>query len=332
MPLTRTVTPENQRLLHRIYRQSRHHAVRQRAHCILLRSQGKRVDDLVEIFSVSRKTIYNWFESWETRSMAGLYDHPGRGRKPTFTPEQQEQISQWSQEHPQKLKQVLDKIKEEWGIEVSQKTVTRVLKGLQMSWHRFRRVVGGHPDAQVYADKQAELEGLKQLEDAGEIDLYYLDESGFCLIPYVPYGWQLIGETLELPSQRSQRLNVLGLMSRRNHLASYVSTQSITSEVVIACIDTFFAEVDKRTVIVMDQCSIHTSGAVMDKLEEWKERKIELFELPSYSPELNLIEILWRFMKYEWIEVRAYRSWQSLVDYVEKVLREFGVNYVINFV
>jgi hypothetical protein len=37
-------------------------------------------------------------------------------------------------------------------------------------------------------------------------------------------------------------------------------------------------------------------------------------------------------MKYEWIEVSAYRNWQSLVDYVEKVLREFGDKYVINFV
>ena len=121
-------------------------------------------------------------------------------------------------------------------------------------------------------------------------------------------------------------------MNRRNHLEAYVSTQSITSEVVIACIDTFFAQVDKRTVIVMDQASIHTSGAMLDKLEEWKQRNIEIFELPSYSPELNLIEILWRFIKYEWIEISAYQSWQSLVDYVEKVLREFGDNYVINFV
>ena len=35
-----------------------------------------------------------------------------------------------------------------------------------------------------------------------------------------------------------------------------------------------------------------------------------------YSPQLNLIEILWRFMKYEWIELNAYESWDSLVSYV----------------
>jgi len=43
-----------------------------------------------------------------------------------------------------------------------------------------------------------------------------------------------------------------------------------------------------------------------------------------YSPQLNLIEILWRFMKYEWIDRSAYESWQSLVDFVEKMLKEFG--------
>jgi hypothetical protein len=36
----------------------------------------------------------------------------------------------------------------------------------------------------------------------------------------------------------------------------------MTSEVVIACIDAFFATVDKRTVIVVDQASIHTSDAI----------------------------------------------------------------------
>ena len=49
------------------------------------------------------------------------------------------------------------------------------------------------------------------------------------------------------------------------------------------------------------------------------------------SPELNLIEILWRFMKYEWIELSVYESWINLVEYVEKVLVGFGNEYVINF-
>jgi hypothetical protein len=47
---------------------------------------------------------------------------------------------------------------------------------------------------------------------------------------------------------------------------------------------------------------------------------------------LNLIEILWRFIKYEWSDIDAYSSWENFTASVEKILREFGDKYVINFV
>ncbi|MEH2253077.1 transposase [Nostoc sp.] len=54
--------------------------------------------------------------------------------------------------------------------------------------------------------------------------------------------------------------------------------------------------------------------------------------LPFYSLELNLINILWRFMKYEWIDIDAYSSWKTFVASVGKIIWEFKKNYVINFV
>jgi len=117
-----------------------------------------------------------------------------------------------------------------------------------MSWHRLRLVVGGQPNAAEYIDKQAQLEELKRL-----------DESGFSLIPSVPYGWQPVGETVGIPSKHSRRLNVWGVMNRHHQLQSYVSLQTITSDVIIACINNFFPSVDKRTVIIVDRAPIHTS-------------------------------------------------------------------------
>jgi transposase len=81
----------------------------------------------------------------------------------------------------------------------------------------------------------------------------------------------------------------------------------------------------------MDKASFHTSKKIQDKINEWNRKNLQIFWLPSYSPQLNLIEILWRFMKYEWIEIDAYSSWQNLVNYVEKIIREFGQEYKINF-
>ena len=320
------------KLLERIYRQSRHHQVRQRAHCLILANQGIKVEELLKIFPVSYKTIYNWFNRWELEGIVGLYNKPGQGCKPTFNSAQKQKIIEWTLQEPRQLKQVVQKVKEEWGIEVSTKTIKRILKTLSMSWHRMRRGVGGEPNEDEYEEKQAQLEELKRLELQELIDLYYLDESGFSLIPSVPYGWQNIGEYLTISSRRSRRLNVLGIMNRKNDIKSYVSFQSINSDVVIACIDAFFPRVDKPTVIVVDQSSIHTSDAILDKIEEWLERGITIFVLPSYSPQLNLIEILWRFIKYEWIEIDAYKSWESFMASVEKILKEFGKNYVINFV
>ncbi len=196
----------------------------------------------------------------------------------------------------------------------------------------MRRAVGGEPNPQEYEEKKAQLEELQRLEDEGKINLYYLDETGFSLIPCVPYEWQDIGEYLPIPCRRSRNLNVLGIMNRSNHLEAYVSTQTINSDVVIACIDAFFPTVDKPTVIVVAQASIHTSDVILDKVEEWHERNLRIFTLPTYSPELNLIEILWRFIKCEWLEIDAYSSWENLVTSGEKILKEFGENYVINFV
>lgn len=332
MIFLREINPLSLKLLERIYRQSRYHHVRQRAHFLILAGQGIKLEELMKIFNVSYKTIYNWINRWELQGMMGLYNKPGRGRKRILKPEQEAEIREWAKLEPRQLKKTLQRIKSEWDIEVSAETIKRILRNSYMSWHRMRRDVEGEPDPIEYKEKSAQLTEFKRLEDEGKINLYYLDETGFCLIPSVPYGWQDIGEYLTINSRRSSRLNVLGIMNRNNHLETYVSTQSINSDVIIACIDTFFPYVDKPTVIVVDQSSIHTSSIILDKLEEWSDRGITIFQLPPYSPELNLIEILWRFIKYQWIEIDAYKNWQTFVASVEKILREFGKNYVINFV
>lgn len=292
MSFTRDINLDTIKLLKRIHRHSRHFQVRNRAHCLLLRKKGFTVRKLSETFDKSEKTIFNWLNRWETQGL----------------------------------------IEEKWQKKVSKKTITRIIKSLRMSWHRMRKVCVGKPSPEEYERKKLELEELKRADQQREIDLYYLDESGFSLLTNVPYAWQNIGEYRGIKSSKSKRINVLGIMNRWGNLESYISLQSINSDVVVNCLETFFAKVERKTVIVMDQASIHTGNGIQDYLEEWKDRGIEIFILPSYSPELNLIEMLWRFIKYQWLEIEAYLSWENLVFSVEKILKEYGKKYVINFV
>ena len=189
----------------------------------------------------------------------------------------------------------------------------------------------GEPDTDEYAKKKQELEVLKEQAAAGEIDLRYFDESGFSLNSNSPYAWQDKADRHAVKSRRSQPFNVLGLMNIYGELDSYIFTGGTTSEVVIACIDSFSQSCTESTTIVMDQASIHTSNSIENKLLEWETKGIHIFWLPTYSPQLNLIEILWRFMKYEWIELNAYESLDKLAAYIEKVLKGFGKEYIINF-
>jgi transposase len=67
------------------------------------------------------------------------------------------------------------------------------------------------------------------------------------------------------------------------------------------------------------------------KLVNGVRKRWKYMSTPTYSPQLNIIEILWRFMKYEWLETKAYNCWKTLTSYVEHILRHFGDRYVINF-
>ena len=318
------LSKETLKILDRIRQQSKYYQVRQRAHCIKLSFQGYQISELIQIFKVSRNTIYNWFNNWDCSSLAGLYNNPGRGRKPLFNINQEKLIKEWVKETPKNLEKVQDKIKKEWGVSSSKDTIKRVLKIAKMGWYRIKRRVGGSPVSSFYNKKIKELKKLKEKECIGEIEIRYVDESGFCLIPYIPYAWQESKQKTTVKSQPSKRLNVLGFLTRHNELEVYTFNCSINSDVVIACIDDFSEKITKKTVLIMDNSSVHQNNFLWDKEEEWSEKGLDIFFLPTYSPHLNIIEILWRFIKYKWLEVGAYESYSALLEAVEKILINFG--------
>ena len=143
------LSPETESMLERIYKQSRHHQVRQRSQCIIMSFRGFKISELMMIFGVSRKTIYNWFTWWEDEKLLGLYNQPGRGRKTKLDREQQAQLKEWVRAEPRNLKKTLIKIQEEWGLSLSKDTVKRIIKKLGMRWKRMKRGVAGKPSTNM---------------------------------------------------------------------------------------------------------------------------------------------------------------------------------------
>ena len=289
MRFVQSLDPLTEKLLGRLYKHSKKHLVRQRAHGILLSAAGTPVLELAALLGKTPRTIYNWLDRWEERRFAGLYDAPGRGRKKSLNASREEQVRHWIKEHPKNPGKVIALVKEHTGVLVSKRTIQRILHTLRFRWRRVRRKPRGKPDPEKYAQRKQQLEVLKAQEAAGEIALYYFDESGFCQIPYLPYAWQEKGETLALESERGKRLNVLGFLSRVQGLTAYTREGSVTTELVIACFDAFANTLTQKTVVVLDNASFHTSAAIEKKISEWKSKNLELFYLPE---RLVLVETL----------------------------------------
>ena len=178
------------------------------------------------------------------------------------------------------------------------------------------------------------MKALQEREDQGKHELYYFDESGFSQSSSVPYAWSPIGQPWEIPAYtHSQRLNVLGFLSRQGKLVYHTTTESVTTATVISAFDQFIAQKDPDTfaIVILDNASMHRSRAFARKRLEWLNHRLHVIHLSAYSPELNLIEIFWRRVKYSWLPLTAYESFATLCSEVHRVLGGYGNEYTITY-
>ena len=161
--------------------------------------------------------------------------------------------------------------------------------------------------------------------------MYYGDASHFSTVPNVPYAWQTKDEPILLPSSRSKSLSVLGLMSPCSKLFQKTYEGSVNSQTMVDFLDEFCETITKKTVIILDNAPIHKSKLFTSNIEKWQEQDLYIYFIPPYCPELNLIEIMWRFIKYQWLSFEAFVDFKSLKIHLKEVLDNFGTKYSINF-
>ena len=307
------------------------HLTRKRAHAILLSWQGYSVPMICSIYDVCRQTVSSWFSKWSKLGLCGLIDRSGRGRPPVLDDQQKSDIIKRVEKSPRSLKVVLSDLEIEFGIAISIDTLKLVCKQAGLVWKRVRKSLRSKRNQDKFDAATAEIKELIQQHQEHKIDLCYFDESGFTLEPCVPYAWQPSEGTLEIRSSKSKRLNVLGFVNRDCKFNSFVFEGTINTAVVVACINEFSLHIKIPTTLVIDNASTHTSNEFNENLERWKERGLTIYRIPPYSPELNIIEIIWRKIKYEWLDFSAYESYNSLRKELFNVLSNIGKTHRVEF-
>ena len=164
--------------------------------------------------------------------------------------------------------------------------------------------------------------------------MYYFDEAGFCGSPPVQAAWSPVGKPHEILPAPHQRVNVLGLL---DFGAQQLHHQQVRGSVDRPTVERFLDEficsrpnTDSPSFLVLDNASIH-HHIDQELMTKWLcQHKTLLCYLPTYSPELNMIEIVWKHAKYHW---RDFMTWakNELVEKVANLLDGYGSKFKIDF-
>ena len=169
------------------------------------------------------------------------------------------------------------------------------------------------------------------LEKKGKIDIFYFDESGFSISSNMPYLWSEINNTAKVKTLTNKRINTLGFLSKKGKLKSFITEDRVGSDKVIEVFNEFSKTITMPTVVVLDNASFHKSKKFKSNIARWNNLGLTIFYLPPYSPHLNIIETLWRFMKHVWIDYRAFLSIDNLRSYIENIFIYYGIFYIVDF-
>ncbi len=137
---------------------------------------------------------------------------------------------------------------------------------------------------------------------AGEIDLKYLDESGFCAWSEPGYTYYFRGEQkrLEQSKRRGRRLSIIGFLQPIISFVYGLVIGGVDRKSYIQMMEQEAADVQKTgriRVIVQDNGPIHRCLQVQQLWSKWEQMGLYIFFLPKYCSEMNPIELEWQHLK-----------------------------------
>ena len=152
---------------------------------------------------------------------------------------------------------------------------------------------------------------------AGKRRLYFVDAAHFVFGTYLCSLWCLVRLWIPAASGR-QRFNVLGAYDAiSREMISITNTTSVNTETMCDLVQLIERTNRRRKripiTLVLDNARYQRNTWVMQVAEEYG---IELLFLPSYSPNLNLIERYWRLIKKEALNGLIYKNFELLSNVV----------------
>lgn len=306
-----------------------HPRIQKKMEVLYLKSRGLAHQEIRRLCQISKTTLVEYLRQYQQGGIEQLKQLNFKGRSSQLN-EHTETLEAYFKEHPPRtVAEAGDKIEKLTGIKRSPTQIRAFLKRIGM---RCRKV-GFIPGKSANADKIEEQETFRQqtleplLEEAksGDRAVFFVDAAHFVHRAYLGFIWCFSRIFIPSPSGR-KRFNILGAINAvTKEVVSITNESYINAESVCELLAKLSAlGLDVPITLVLDNARYQKCQLVFDVAASLG---IELLYLPSYSPHLNLIERLWRFVRNECLYSKYYEDFAAFKGAISECIEKTNTEH-----
>ena len=302
-----------------------HPRVQRRMEALWLKSQNISHKQICQFTGISSNTLTDYLRKYQEYGIGGLKE-VNFYRPQSELGQHTKTIEAYFCEHPPaSIKEATAKIEELTGIKRSENRVRMFLKSIGMA----PRKVGMIP-AKADQDEQEqfikeELEPRLKEAKSGRRVVFFVDAAHFVLAPFLGILWYFKRLFIKAPSGR-KRFNVLGALNAVTHELITVTNDTYINAQSFCDLLWRISRLDNRVPItlVLDNARYQKCKLVWELAESLD---IELLYIPPYSPNLNLIERLWKFVKKQCLYSKYYSEFKGFKNAIIDCLSQTDTTY-----
>jgi transposase len=285
-----------------------HPFVRQKSLVLLLKSSHIPHNIIEDACDLSGNTIRNYLNNYVQNGIESLTNIPFYKQQSRFVQFEEIIRTYFDETPPSTIKQACSDLEILIGFKSSETQMRKYIKSIGVKY----RKVGAVP-AKVDIEKQKDFHDnilQPKLEEAknGVREIYFVDAAHFVLGAFLSFLWSFKQILVRTPSGR-QRFNVLGALNAVTKKMMTIKNDSyMTSIQVCELLRKIKEQAQLPMTIILDnakyqKCELVTNLAL--------QLNIELLYLPPYSPNFNLIERFWKFVKKNCLNSRYYKDFNT---------------------
>lgn len=300
---------------------------------LLLVAQHQTVAEVAVAVQRGEATIYGWVRAFLLQGVTSLRYRTAPGRPAKLTPSQKQRLRTLITAGPEAagyatgcwtcaLVQAL--ILREFGVLYNVHYLSELLGNLGFSYQKARFVSDHLDEAARQQWREQTWPTIVRQARALNAWLLFGDEASFAQWGSLGYTWAAIGQPpLVKTTGKRKGYKVFGLIDYfTGQLFRQALTARFTAETYCAFLTTVLAQTHRPIILIQDGARYHTAAKTHEFVAAQAER-LTVYQLPTYSPDYNPIEHLWRTVKRGYTHNRYFPTFETLAEAVEEALTHF---------